>query len=486
MFKKNRALIIDFLVVIVFLFTAAFSIGLLLADTMKTFSTRNAEPVGTVVTKKNIVQRRPADRILWDRLTSDSSIYSGDLIRVAALSGATLDVEGSSIELEQNTLIRITPARGGDALQIALIEGGLSLVSRAQSRIFLELNGRQARPVSEAAFSVKSAADGIVLQVDEGAVQFTDSGAMQEFSAGRQMALDSKGVEYAEIPQGRNARHRENAALNLRSPIAGSVFRFSHELPVLNFQWDEAESALSYILEVCSTPDFSAPQIRRQSRINFFSVNLAGSNTVLGEGMWYWSVRPVFRAFSADDTTFLQTSHFRIEKIFEPEREDLSFAEWFAGEIPPELLSAVPPPVPSAAPLNTQLAADAPAEPVSPLPAARNLAPAMGRRFTMNDLQAQRSISFSWQAVQGANAYILTIFRETEGGGRRQIYRTQPLSYTGYSLEDLRILDNGNFIWQVEAVSRRAGGAIDRRGNTAESMFIMDIILPGAIQVEGR
>jgi hypothetical protein len=118
------------------------------------------------------------------------------------------------------------------------------------------------------------------------------------------------------------------------------------------------------------------------------------------------------------------------------------------------------------------------------LPAPRNLQPARGHRFTMSDLQARRNLGFSWQAVGGANAYILTIYQQTTGG-RRQLFRTQPLSRTNYLHEDLRILDQGTFIWQVEAVNRRQDGTIDQRGNIAESTFIMDIVLPGAIQIEG-
>ena len=118
------------------------------------------------------------------------------------------------------------------------------------------------------------------------------------------------------------------------------------------------------------------------------------------------------------------------------------------------------------------------------LPAAQNLQPARGHRFTMNDLLAQRSLGFSWQAVRGANAYIFSIFQQTDEG-KRQIFNSQPVNRTEFLFENLRILDAGTFIWQVEALNKRANGTIDQRGISAESAFVMDIILPGAIQVEG-
>jgi hypothetical protein len=118
------------------------------------------------------------------------------------------------------------------------------------------------------------------------------------------------------------------------------------------------------------------------------------------------------------------------------------------------------------------------------LPAPRNLQPTRGHRFSMHDLQLSRSLNFSWQAVQGANAYVFTIYQQANDG-RRQVYRSQTLVRTSYVLEDLRFLDRGTFSWQVEAVNRRANGMIDQRGNTAESNFYMDFLLPGSVQIEG-
>jgi hypothetical protein len=102
----------------------------------------------------------------------------------------------------------------------------------------------------------------------------------------------------------------------------------------------------------------------------------------------------------------------------------------------------------------------------------------------MADLQTRRNLDFSWQQVPGANAYILTIYRQTEGG-RTEIHRSQPQTRTNYLLENLRVLDRGTFLWRVEAVNIRPDSTIDRLGNFAESSFVMDIVLPGAVQIEG-
>jgi hypothetical protein len=110
------------------------------------------------------------------------------------------------------------------------------------------------------------------------------------------------------------------------------------------------------------------------------------------------------------------------------------------------------------------------------LPAPQNLQPARGHRFTMSNLRTG-NLEFSWQAVHGANAYILTIYQTI--GGIQQIYRSAPLHDTSYIFKNLSILNGENFFWRVEAVGTREDNTIAQRGNPAEGTFILGITLPG-------
>jgi len=449
--------LIDFIVIILFLSIAAISINMFRIDLLQTINLRNVEPVGYVVIRKNIVQRRLTDRILWDRLAAQSPVYMGDLIRVAELSSASLFIEGNSIELNENTLIRIMREPDGKSLQIIMNTGTISISSSEESAgISLEINGRQIHADSNVVFNVTAVDEEIILQVYEGSIQLIEDGQTQEVTA-----------EYIAAEE-RRLIVLSGAITRLQSPAASSIFKYTDELPVLRFQWEEIEDVNSYTLEVCSTPDFSAPVIQRQSQINFFTAS------GLEEGTWYWRVKALFPQNYLEEYTVSQTNYFNIEKITE-EPQSLNLSQWFIAEIPPEIIA-----------VSESITAEQVVLQEAPilLPAPRILQPVRGRRFTMNDLQNQRSINFSWQPVTGANAYILTIYQQTNFG-RRQIFRTQPLRSPNYSLEDLRILDNGTFIWQVESVNRGQNNVIEQRGNMAESTFIMDIILPGMIQVEG-
>ena len=110
-FPKTRR-VLDFIVVLLCLSAAAGSIYLFYQSLTQTL-TSSLDPVGTVTVRYNSVQRRMGDRVLWDRLFNDSPLYPGDIIRVAELSGAVLNFDGNQLELEDNTLIRVTVGSGG-------------------------------------------------------------------------------------------------------------------------------------------------------------------------------------------------------------------------------------------------------------------------------------------------------------------------------------------------------------------------------------
>jgi hypothetical protein len=118
-----------------------------------------------------------------------------------------------------------------------------------------------------------------------------------------------------------------------------------------------------------------------------------------------------------------------------------------------------------------------------PLPAPIGRLPPAGHRFGIEQLKESNSIDFSWSAVQGANAYIFTLYQVTSGG-RRQIIRGQPGNHTRWTLENLAALGDGTFIWQTEAVNMNSTGTIIGRGRIVENSFVIDIPRSGQVQME--
>jgi hypothetical protein len=260
----------------------------------------------------------------------------------------------------------------------------------------------------------------------------------------------------------------------LVSPIQNILYRYWGNPPSIRFEWRPVGSASYYEFEAGLTPDLLKPITAEKTEVASFV------KTGMQEGTWYWRVKPVFSNLyeNKDSSVFSPVSSFSIEKIIRPESEKESRV---IPVLPAPPSKPVPESVSAPAPASASASASAPApKPVTPppvlLPGARNLRPVAGQRFTIDDLRTKRQIDFSWSPVEGANAYIFTLYHQS-GAARRRIIQTEPPNKTEWTLRNLSILEQGKetYVWEVEAVNKNSNGGIVRHGRKSESSFIIDI-----------
>jgi len=468
--KRSDFRFLDLFVIVFFLFVTVVSLYLFRLDLLNTFRLQNVEPAGTVVIKKNTVQRRLGDRVIWDRLNTESPVYVGDLIRVADISAATLYIKGNSIELDENTLIRIVLSPDGEGLQIIMTSGTVAVFAeKGAEKVSINLNGREVK--SEPGTVVRAA----MPEKGEPTVKVFES--VQKF--------------VAEVPL------RKIAEPRLLSPAANSVFHYIDDSPSLNFQWTSVEDASYYILQISSSPDFSS------LRINVNTSAASASVNTLGRGLWYWRVMLGLPLPYSVSPVFSNVSFFRVEQHgpdrVEPVKSG-SIAQWLAEEAPPVKLPPEVPkeilmdtPLPSAMTPTAAVQAQA-AEAVKPPPektppppalfaAPKIIQPAQRATYGFDQLLSQRAINFRWSSVRGANAYIFTLYEQTSGG-RRQILRTTINRNTRYTMDNLRLLEKGNFVWQVEAVRMGRNNVIEQHGKTTDSFFTVNFPAPSPVEIE--
>jgi len=267
----------EFLAIVFFLFLAFFSILLFKQDLLQTISMQNKEPAGVVIIKKNIVQRRLGDRVLWDRLANESPVYLGDLIRVADISSAILNIENNSIDLDENTLIRITRSADGEGIKIELSSGKLSVTSGAESKgIHLELNGQSVKTNPGTVLSASAGNKGVSLNVSGGTAQVTVNNnnrvVSKVVSSGENIVMDSSGREVI-----------EKTAVVMR-PIQNARYLKSANEPVpVDFEWNRINFAPEekLRLEIAMDSKFNklyrvVNGLDRQARVHF------------EPGVWYW------------------------------------------------------------------------------------------------------------------------------------------------------------------------------------------------------
>jgi hypothetical protein len=111
--------------------------------------------------------------------------------------------------------------------------------------------------------------------------------------------------------------------------------------------------------------------------------------------------------------------------------------------------------------------------PIPRLPVVQIVQPAQREQIGANLVQQQRSLNFSWDSVSGANAYIFTL--ASDKAPQTPLVQTKPLTETVYRVEDMTLLDVGDFIWRVEAVNVDEHGGVDQRGEVRDIRFTINI-----------
>jgi hypothetical protein len=153
----------------------------------------------------------------------------------------------------------------------------------------------------------------------------------------------------------------------------------------------------------------------------------------LGEGIWYWTVRG-------------ETPHGHSISATEP--------SWFT------LLSQ------------------------PPLSSPKYIKPDYNEMITLDRLMADRRITFQWEQVPEANAYIFTLYGITDK--QELLLSSSPGPETAFELIDLTILSMDNYNWQVEAVSVTRNGTIERRGIIQQYSFMLDILRSNTLRTRSQ
>jgi hypothetical protein len=111
--------------------------------------------------------------------------------------------------------------------------------------------------------------------------------------------------------------------------------------------------------------------------------------------------------------------------------------------------------------------------PIPLLPAPEVVQPGDEVVIGIIQLTQDKNITFRWNEVPGANTYIFNLYRE---GEPHVLILTGPSdASTTFVLDDLTLLDEAVYVWQVEAVYRNRSGVIEQRGAIEQHRFAIEI-----------
>jgi hypothetical protein len=409
---------------------AFFAFFIFWQDLNSAFS-RHAEQVGAITFKLRSAQRRFADRVLWSRLRQNSAVFNGDLIRTAELSEATITfAQGQKINLTENTIVRIFVE--DDQVIIELNGGNLNIATPADAPEISIIHGEDRIIVNggtTAAFRAEESDTRV--WVSEGSVSVADT----EVPAGTSVSI-GQGLQ------------NSDPSIVLTLPPEAEFYGTPEAL--VDFSWSTNTNEKTR-LEIAQDRRFTEPYTVLDTEDDTAAV-------LLPPGNFWWRAYPVNEAGNpASPPENAMTG-----------KVSISLAEGFAPE--PET-PATPPLVaaPPAAPPPVSRPAAAP-PPLLPTPLSRTPATFV---VDADYLRKSRSIDFSWNAVPGASGYIFTLYKEGPTG-RQEILRNGPAAGTSYTVNDIRSIGEGNFVWQLEAVNQSGG----QRGNIMENRFTVNIPQP--------
>ena len=102
---------------------------LLYFDFKKKSSAGNVQQIGTIVSTRELAQRKYGEAVTWEEIGRRTPVYDGDSLRTSARSGAVVRLnDGSAIELDENSMVLLSMSR--DNLDVRF-EGGSVIARKA-------------------------------------------------------------------------------------------------------------------------------------------------------------------------------------------------------------------------------------------------------------------------------------------------------------------------------------------------------------------
>jgi len=423
-----------------------------------TLTRLNDIPIGTIVFKKRIVQRKFIDRVVWDRLKQTSPVYNGDTIRTIEFSEVliTFRNEVTHLTLDEKTLIQIffndidgaTINFSGGRLKVDSGSAGVKIISGSSE---MKVDGQ---------VSVDKNEEGLNLSVMEGKADFNG----EEIESGSILAFDADG------------------ARDERPVIAMTSVRVSDRIgetaPVV-FSWNTSNFRPDTRVIIETALDGNFTRIVKTAEESGVSAVIP-----MTTGSYWWRAYPVSGGSRQPANTMYPRGTFEVIAAPQPEPvlavpEPVQPAPLPPPQPPPDTVAITPDSVPLPPPRPSTVAiAPEPAQPEPPRPSTVAIAPEPvvtrppentlarltkvsgtgtiyeifppdGYVITTGQLQNASSIYFSWKGKSGE--YQFALYR---ANGETFI---PPSTADGsvYTLQNPRTLTEGSYVWQVFEKDKR-------------------------------
>lgn len=241
---------------------------LLYLDLNRTLDAGDRQPIGKIVFKERVAQRRLDREPIWENLRTETPVYNRDTIRTENLSEAEIVLnDGSRIALEENTLIVLNFADNEALLDFSY--GGIRAASGDGADLKVRSGDTEVNLANAEARLSSDSPDSLQLEVKKGKAGLERGGQSNEISENEVASLDGSEIKTRPV------------SATLLEPADGERRIIEADKSRVLFRWTTAKPAK---FELSRTRDFRAIVMSQPAT---GSVDLP-----LSSGVYFWRVVP--------------------------------------------------------------------------------------------------------------------------------------------------------------------------------------------------
>lgn len=200
----------------------------------------NRKPIGKIIFKERVAQRRLSREAVWDNLRTEMLVYNGDTIRTENMAQAEIVLnDDSRIALEENTLIVLNFA--GDEARLDFSYGGIRTESSGKSDLKVKSGDTEVSLAGANARLSSDSPNALQVEVRKGNASVNRSGRKENVAENQSASVDGDKIETAETP------------VILQSPADGERLVTDGAARDVRFQWQSAKPA---VFEISRARDF--------------------------------------------------------------------------------------------------------------------------------------------------------------------------------------------------------------------------------------
>lgn len=267
-FRKQENKILIFLI-----FNAILFLSLFFYDLTKRIDISERTIIGSVEFKKNIIQRKFDDHMVWESLNKNSPITNRDTIRSDSFSDAIIRLnDGTEISMDENSMFYLDIS--GDDPTLDFSSGNINVKKLDSSSSQLKIKSNESTiTVSKGELNLNQTEDGhLTMHVDKGEASISRKGVSHLVESGNQANVIKNKVEITKTP------------FILTSPVNNQIFTTEGEDKQVDFLWEPLENYPSTSLEISRYFRFNSIFKKIDSPSRSLSINLP-------IGSYYWRVK---------------------------------------------------------------------------------------------------------------------------------------------------------------------------------------------------